>query len=175
MSTQLYRITATGAQHVRWEWPNGEPVKGSRTESRDGRFVPIAKHGGPAQKVTYGTHRVDRNTGLPVPGVRCEIRLTPEGAKALGHMGLVPIVGSGGGKTESAQPQGANGDNGQDDGKTGEPDATVKVPDGWRDLSESRKRGLAAKIAGLAKDDVTAEQAVSIIEAHLAAGASNAG
>ncbi len=204
MSTQLYRIKRTGAQHVRWEWPNGEPVKGPRTELRgDGRFVPIKKHGGPAQKVVYGAHRVDRNTGLPVVGVRSHIKLTPEGAKALAHMDLEPIVGSGAGKlvAESGQEVGAAGAAGdpsaagagaagitivepsagerffRDDAvnveNSSEPDPKAKVPEDWRGLSESRKRGLAAKIAGLSKDDVTAEQAVSIIEAHLAAGGSN--
>jgi hypothetical protein len=202
MSTQLYRITRTGAQHVRWEWPNGEPVKEPRmTRSASGHYVPKIKHGGPASKVVYGTPRTDRNTGLPIVGVRNTIRLTPEGAKALAHMGLVPVSSppevkpvepekgpdgpSGGAHVGGIEPDklysgkqvgelvDAINDavqNGVTD-KGAEPDPKAKVPEDWRELSESRQRGIAARISGQPKDDITAAQAVAIIEAHLAAGA----
>jgi hypothetical protein len=173
MSTQLYRIARRGAQLRRWEWPNGEVVRGPRTELDNGRYVPVKKHGGPAQLVTYGAPRVERITGRSVPDVRSEIRLTAEGAKALAHMGLVPVTG--GGVILPAGVTVGDGDNGQEDTKAGEPDPTVKVPGGWRDLSESKQRGLAAKISGTPKAELTAEQAAAIIEAHLAAGGSNSG
>jgi len=91
MSVQTYKITRKGAQHVRFEWPNGEPVKGRRfTMNSANQFVPLVNKdkGGEPVRVVYGFKRPD------APYIRDEIRLTAAGAQALKHMGLVPIVGT---------------------------------------------------------------------------------
>jgi hypothetical protein len=162
---------------MRWEWPNGEPVKGPRTKFEGGRHVPIEKHGGPAQQVTYGAPRLDRVTGVQILGIRSTIKLTPEGAAALkDHLDLELAspaeVKQPEGKTEPKAGADPKAHDSEGD-KGGEPDPKAKVPEDWRELSESRQRGLAAKISGQPKDDIAAAQAVAIIEAHLAAGGSN--
>jgi len=91
MSVQTYKITRKGAQHVRFEWPNGEPVRGRRfTMNSANQFVPLVNKdkGGEPVRVVYGARRAD------APYIRDEIRLTAAGAQALKHMGLVPIIGS---------------------------------------------------------------------------------
>ena len=91
MSVQTYKITRKGAQHVRFEWPNGEPVKGRRfTMNNANQYVALVNKdkGGEPVRVVYGAKRSD------APYIRDEIRLTAEGAQALKHMGLVPIVGT---------------------------------------------------------------------------------
>jgi hypothetical protein len=170
MALQTYRITRTGPKHFRYEHadrsgePTGEPWSGSlMRKNATGGIEPAGRY----VLVGYGVG----------PGLRPEIRLDAVGAKTLAHMGLVPVLGGGsrvkviGGSAIVDAGADASGDA----GGAGEPDASVKVPDEWRSLSESKQRGLAAKIAGLDKADVTPEQAVSIIEAHVAAGGTHSG
>jgi hypothetical protein len=170
MSLLTYRITRTGPKHFRYEHadrsgaPTGQVWRGPLTrKGATGNYEPTGNY----VLVGYGVG----------PGLRPEIKLDAVGAQTLAHMGLVPVLGGGsrvqviGGS--AIVDVGANAS--VDAGGAGEPDQSVKVPDEWRALSESKQRGLAAKIAGLDKADVTPEQAVSIIEAHVAASGTHSG
>jgi len=91
-AAETYIITRPGAQFTRWEWPDGEPVKGPVYEHKDratrqGEYQLISREGSGKSRV----YPVVRHYGRPGRGkmlLVAEIKLTPKEAGALAHLGL---------------------------------------------------------------------------------------
>lgn len=164
-NVQTYVITRPGPKHFRWEDQHGQPI--TKTVHRPKNKLGIGLDGKTAMiegdyfEPLPGITLVGYGAG---PGLKSQIKCTPEQAAKLEHMKLVPLVQYNAQKEiEAAAKKAAAAPvtTGADDTST----ETVVVPKDWHTLSASERKELASKIAGEPVE--RARDADAIIEAHL--------